>query len=259
MYVLYRILCSENGKVYVGYSSKSAEERFKAHLLNARWKRKTALYDAIRRYGEEAFSVETILQCETHADACAHEIRLIQELGSLLPLGYNMTRGGDGVPLTKEQRDAANAKKRGFCSPKQLAANRRRKGQKASEETRAKLSAARKGRKQRPETVAKRLETLRKTIERKIAAGLIAPPKPRPATQRVRSTEPKPPRVKKPRVWTSEDRERERQRALAQWTPEAREAARERAAKQWTPEARKKVSERMAARYAKEKVERSVA
>ena len=259
MYVLYRILCSENGKVYVGYSSKSAEERFKAHLLNARWKRKTALYDAIRCYGEEAFSVETILQCESHAEACAHEIRLIEELGSLLPLGYNMTRGGDGVPLTKEQRDAANAKKRGVCSPKQLVANRRRKGQKASEETRAKLSAARKGRKQRPETIAKRIETFLKTREKKIAAGLIPPPKPRVATKRVRSTQPKTPQIKTPRVWTPEDREQERQRALAQWTPEAKEAARERAAKQWTPEARKKVSERMFARYAKTKAERSAA
>jgi group I intron endonuclease len=259
MYVLYRITCSENGKVYVGYSSKSAEDRFKAHLLNARWKRKTALYDAIRCYGEAAFSVETILQCESHAEACAHEIRLIEELCSLLPSGYNMTRGGDGVPLTKEQRDAANAKKRGVCSPKQLAANLRRKGQKASEETRAKLSAARRGRKQSPEQVAKRAETLRRKHAEKVAAGLVPPKKPRVVKPRVKVPRDKTPRARKPRIWTIEDRARERQRALAQWTPEAREAARERANKQWTPEARKKVSERMAARYAKERSERSVA
>jgi group I intron endonuclease len=244
MYVLYKISCSVNGKAYVGYSSKSAEDRFKAHLLNARWKRKTALCDAIRCYGDEAFSVEVILTCETHAEACAHEIRLISELGSILPLGYNMTKGGDGVPLTPEQREVANAKKRGVCSPKQLAANRRRIGQKASEETRAKLSAARRGRKQSPEQVAKREETFRKNREKKIAAGLIMPAKPR---------------IKKPRVWTIEDRARERQRALAQWTPEAREAARTRATKQWTPEAREKVSERMLARYAKDKDERLAA
>lgn len=257
MYVLYKITCSTNGKAYVGYSSKSAEDRFKAHLLNARWKRKTALCDAIRCYGDAAFSVEVILTCKTHAEACAHEIRLIAELGSILPLGYNMTKGGDGVPLTQEQREAANAKKRGVCSPKQLAANRRRKGQKASEETRAKLSAARKGRKQPPEQVAKRLETFRKNREEKIAAGLIAAPKAR--TPRVRNTLGKVPRDKKPRVWSLEDRARERQRALAQWTPEAKQAAKDRAAKQWTPEARKKVSERMLARYAKRKAERLAA
>lgn len=162
MYVLYKITCSANGKVYVGYTSKTAEERFGHHLRNARWKRKTALYDAIRAYGAEHFSVETILECETHADACRHEIRLISELNTLLPLGYNMTHGGDGVPLTKEQRDAANAKKRGVCYPKQLEANLRGKGRKVSEETRAKLSAARRGKKQNPEWVRKRMESFRR-------------------------------------------------------------------------------------------------
>ena len=163
MYVLYKITCSENGKVYVGYTSKTAEERFQAHLLNARWKKKTALYDAIRCYGDAAFAVEMLLECESHAEACEHEIRLIKELNSLLPTGYNMTHGGDGVPLTKEQQEAANAKKRGVCYPKQLEANLRRKGQKASDETRAKLSAIRKGRKQNPEWVRKRVESFLRT------------------------------------------------------------------------------------------------
>jgi group I intron endonuclease len=163
MYVLYKITCSENGKVYVGYTSKTAEERFQSHLLNARWKKKTALYDAVRCYGNDAFAVEMLLECESHPEACEHEIRLIKEFNSVLPGGYNMTHGGDGVPLTEEQREAANAKKRGVCYPKQLEANLRRKGQKASEETRAKLSAIRKGRKQNPEWVRKRVESFRRT------------------------------------------------------------------------------------------------
>lgn len=170
MYTLYKIVCSANGKLYIGYTSKTAEERFQTHLLNAKWKRKTALYDAIRAYGPEAFSVEMLLTCDDHASACAHEVRLIAELCCLLPAGYNMTSGGDGVPLTEEQRAAANAKKRGVCSPKQLASNLRRKGQKASAETRAKLSVARKGRKQSAEHVTKRAASFRKTIEARIAA-----------------------------------------------------------------------------------------
>jgi hypothetical protein len=138
-----------------------------------------------------------------------------------------------------------------------LAANRRRIGQKASEETRAKLSAARKGRKQSPEQVAKRLETFRKNREKKIAAGLIAAPKAR--IPRGPTLSGKASHVKKPRVWSLEDRVRERQRALAQWTPEAKQAAKERATKQWTPEAREKVSKRMLARYANKKAERLAA
>lgn len=253
MYVLYKIMCAANGKVYVGYTSKTAEERFNQHLRNARWKKKTALYDAIRAYGSENFSVETILECETHADACQHEIRLIAELSSLLPLGYNMTHGGDGVPLTKEQRDAANAKKRGVCYPKQLEANLRGKGRKVSEETRAKLSAARRGRKQSKEHIAKRMEAFRKTQEAKIAAGL---------TKSAKAQKPIAPKkrvVKNPRVWSAEDRARERERALLQWTPEAKQAAKTRADKQWTDAARKKVSERMIAWHAKQRAERLAA
>lgn len=162
-FVLYKITCAANGKLYIGYTSKTAEERFALHLQNARWKRKTALYDAIRCYGPEAFSVAELLRCETHAEACEHERRLIAELASLLPGGYNMTHGGDGVPLTEEQREAANAKKRGRCSPKQLASNLRRKGVKASSETRAKLREIRKGRKQNPEWIAKRIASMKKT------------------------------------------------------------------------------------------------
>jgi group I intron endonuclease len=248
MYTLYKITCSANGKVYIGYTSKTADERFQAHLLNAKWKRKTALYDAIRKYGSDAFSVETVLTCDDHSSACEQEVRLIAETGCLLPAGYNMTTGGDGVPLTEEQRAAAGAKKRGVCSPKQLAANQRRKGQKASDETRAKLSAARRGRKQSAEHAAKRAASFRKTIEAQITAG-----KRTPAAER------RPILLKGPRVWTAEDRARERERALAQWTPEARQAARERAARQWTEDARKKSSEQRRARYAKQRAERSAA
>jgi group I intron endonuclease len=256
MYTLYKITCSANGKVYIGYTSKTADERFQTHLLNAKWKRKTALYDAIRKYGSDAFSVETVLTCDDHSSACKHEIQLIVALGCLLPAGYNMTQGGDGVPLTAEHWRRIGERKRGVCSPKQLAANRRRVGQKVSEETRAKLSAVRKGRKQTPEQVAKRAAAFRKTIDAQISAGERAPLRERKLASGCVA---KLPRSKRPRVWTDEDRARERARAFAQWTPEARQAAKERAIKQWTPEARKKVSERKVALSAKRKAERSAA
>jgi len=242
-YVLYQIACSANGKVYVGYTSKSAEQRFAMHVQNARWKRKTALYDAMRCYGAEAFSVSEILRCETHADACDHERRLIAEMATMLPNGYNMTFGGDGVPLTPEQREAAAAKKRGRCTPKQWAANQRRKGAKASPETLAKLSAARRGKKHSDEHVRKRTEAFRRN--RAVKLGIPYTDKP------LKKHKPKSyNRGAGKRVWTEEARLAERERALKQWTPEAKQAAKERAARQWTPEARKLASERAKARFA---------
>jgi hypothetical protein len=125
------------------------------HCENARWKRNYALADAIRVYGVPAFTVELLLQCESHKEACEHEIRLIRELNSILPNGYNMTHGGDGVPMISEVIAKMAASKRGKITPKMLAHLQKMKGRKLSLETRAKLSAARKGRKKSEEWIQK--------------------------------------------------------------------------------------------------------
>ena len=155
MYSLYKITCSQNGKVYIGYTSKNIDERFKMHCENARWKRNYALADAIRVYGVPAFTVELLFKCESHKEACEHEIRFIKELNSILPNGYNMTHGGDGVPMTAEVIAKMAASKRGKITPKMLAHLQKMKGRKLSLETRAKLSAARKGRKKSEEWIQK--------------------------------------------------------------------------------------------------------
>ena len=247
-YAIYVVTCAANGKRYVGYTSKTAEQRFAQHLLNARWKCITALYHAIRKYGDAAFSVQEMFVCEGHAAACEAERRFIAEMGTVLPLGYNMTLGGDGVPLPRERIDEINAKKRGSPrSEKQEAASARRKGVTASEETRAKLSAARKGKAQNPDWVARRVLAFRRNRAARLGIAfdenaVEAASKPRP-------------RRLKPgkRVWTDEAKKAERQRALAQWTPEAKEAARRRALKQWTPEARQRQSEHKMRHYAQRK------
>lgn len=152
MYKVYKIICSVNGKIYVGYTKKTVEERFEAHLLNARWRRKTALYDAIRAYGNESFSVQLLVECETHEQACAEEIRLIAELNSMLPSGYNMTRGGDGVPVPIEVLKEAGRKKLGVVTEKQRAYFDSRRGIKHSPEHIAKIAAKHIGSKRSEET-----------------------------------------------------------------------------------------------------------
>lgn len=172
MYKVYKISCAENGKLYIGYTGKTIEERLNAHLLNARWRKQTALYDAIRAYGNDAFSVELLAECETHEQACAEEIRLVAELNSMLPNGYNMTRGGDGVPVPIEVHKEAGRRKRGVVtekmrahfnsrrgvkhSPEHIAkCVARRIGSKRSEETRRRMSEAQKGRTNSEEALKK--------------------------------------------------------------------------------------------------------
>lgn len=158
MYQIYKIVCSENGKFYIGYTSKTAEDRFNQHLLNARWRKKTALYDAIRFYGNEAFSVELLVECETHEQACAEEIRFISELNCMLPNGYNMTSGGDGVPVPIEVHKEAGRRKIGVVTEKQRAYYNSRRGIKQSPEHIAKLIAKRIGSKRSEETCRKMSE-----------------------------------------------------------------------------------------------------
>ena len=152
MYRVYKISCSVNGKIYVGYTGKTAEERFNAHLLNARWRKRTALYDAIRTYGNDSFSVELLVECETHAQACSEEIKFIAELNSMLPNGYNMTSGGDGVPVPIEVHKEAGRRKLGVVTEKQRAYFNSRRGVKHSPEHIAKVAAKHLGSKRSEET-----------------------------------------------------------------------------------------------------------
>lgn len=125
MYEVYVITCAPTGLKYVGYTRKGTEVRFREHLDNCRSK-PGRLALAIVKYGKEAFSFETVWSGETHTEACAEEIRLIAALGTLSPGGYNLTYGGDGVPLTAEQYETVAAKKRGKYSERQRVALERR-------------------------------------------------------------------------------------------------------------------------------------
>lgn len=95
MSFLYRIT-SPSGKAYIGVAKHSAAARFKKHCYDAKEGRKTALCNAIRKYGPESMRVETLV--EASSDYCfALEKKAIVHLNSIFPDGYNMTYGGEGV------------------------------------------------------------------------------------------------------------------------------------------------------------------
>lgn len=96
-YVIYIIKNQINGKVYIGKTSKSIEERWKKHLKNADLKINRRLYDSINKYGKDKFIISEIDSTE--------DINLIDEMESWYiylfrsknpEYGYNMTYGGDG-------------------------------------------------------------------------------------------------------------------------------------------------------------------
>lgn len=128
---VYVITCLVNGKRYVGKANMPAQ-RWTAHQTVARTgKGQTPLYVEMREFGLEAFAFEVVEQCESEEQSFDAERIWIRKLRSDdLAVGYNLTSGGQGLTG-------------------------------ASEETRRKMSAAKRGKIQDPSAVARRAETLR--------------------------------------------------------------------------------------------------
>lgn len=144
------LLTSPSGKHYVGITSKTPEERWKKHCRDAQKGSQRALQQAIRKHGPESFKVETIETVETWEEACEREKFWIAWIGTRPPFGYNLTGGGDGVVGVKASDET---------KAKMSAAQKGRKGnwlgKSHTAETKAKVSSARKGRAHSEETRTK--------------------------------------------------------------------------------------------------------
>ena len=100
---IYVIENLENGKGYVGQTTRSVEQRFIEHCKSFSGCLK--LRNAIQKYGQECFSVETIWEGECSQDELdALEIHYIEQFNTIDPYGYNLTYGGLGGKFSDEKR-----------------------------------------------------------------------------------------------------------------------------------------------------------
>lgn len=122
-----------NGKRYIGATTMTLERRFGFHKATAlRGCSKTALGRAIVKYGVDAFAiaaVASLLPGSTVDDMFDLERAIIAQEGTKGTGNYNLTEGGEGTVGYK-------------CTPEQI---QRKLGRPCSAETRAKMSAVRKG------------------------------------------------------------------------------------------------------------------
>lgn len=81
--------------MYVGQTN-NPERRWAEHkcIAQHQYHYKSALYAAMRKYGNNAFRFDIIEEC-ADADMSNREQYWIQELNTLTPNGYNMTPGGE--------------------------------------------------------------------------------------------------------------------------------------------------------------------
>lgn len=95
MAYIYQITNDINGKIYVGKTERSIEERFKEHCKdsNRREFEKRPLYRAMNKYGTEHFHIELLEETDKPEE---REIYWIEQKRSFKN-GYNATLGGDGT------------------------------------------------------------------------------------------------------------------------------------------------------------------
>jgi group I intron endonuclease len=95
-YKCYKITNKINGKVYIGYTKKSVDTRFREHVKVSRGKGyKCSFQYAILKYGKDNFEVQVLDDNLTKKNACMKEIEYIVLYDSRKN-GYNETSGGDG-------------------------------------------------------------------------------------------------------------------------------------------------------------------
>lgn len=112
---VYCIKNKVNGKLYVGVTTKGYKNRFTSHVWHSRKSSGNCrvLYNAMRKYGQAAFSVELIDTASSFEEMNQLERKYIAMLGSMHPNGYNLTDGGDAGSFAEETRLMASKRLKG--------------------------------------------------------------------------------------------------------------------------------------------------
>ena len=129
---IYKITNKLNGKVYIG-QSVDIDTRWRQHC-NA--KDNVAIHNAIKKYGKENFNFEVLLECPVEM-LNDWERDMIALYDCISPKGYNLTEGGGGCKCSEETRLKMSEAKKGKPSWN--------KGIPCSKEHKRKISEANKG------------------------------------------------------------------------------------------------------------------
>jgi group I intron endonuclease len=98
--IVYRATNKINGKCYIGYTTKSIDERIKEHIYRSKSKNDKSYFylfkKSLRKYGIDSFKWDVLENCESKQDCCLKEIYYIKKYNTISPNGYNLTEGGNG-------------------------------------------------------------------------------------------------------------------------------------------------------------------
>lgn len=93
---IYKIKNLINGKLYVGRTSRTLEERFKQHKNRCdKGMHDSPLYNSMRKYGMDNFEIFLIKDNLSFEQSVKEEEKYIRKLNTLSPNGYNLNSGGE--------------------------------------------------------------------------------------------------------------------------------------------------------------------
>lgn len=96
--VVYRRTNTKNGKVYIGKTTRTSEERWISLLAEVKRGSSNLIHRAIRKYGSESFTTDILYEARTYEELSKMETFFIILHQSHKPEnGYNLTLGGDGA------------------------------------------------------------------------------------------------------------------------------------------------------------------
>jgi group I intron endonuclease len=182
VFTVYRATCTASGKSYIGISVRWPR-RWREHINAAGPRAKSLLSRAIALYGAAAFTTEILYEATSEREACAVERGLIAEYGTLVPLGYNLSTGGEGSVgrrvSAEGRRNLSEAVKRQWQNPefraKAIAAFQDRIIPESHKEHLRALAADMKGKPRDVESVEKgRLKLMGHTVSAETRAKMSA-------------------------------------------------------------------------------------
>lgn len=136
IYKVYKISNNVNDKVYIGQTIKPLLKRFQQHCKPSN--NCIKLRNAIQKYGNDNFCIETIITVQDQLTADALEKFYIKLFDSIKK-GYNITEGGRGG----RGRRGSQGRKHSEETKKKI--SKSNKGRNLSKQTKRKMSESKKG------------------------------------------------------------------------------------------------------------------
>lgn len=141
---IYRVLDKKTGKIYVGQTTHSLEDRISGHMADCKRERLKHAWHKELRERPDDFEWCELATCNSQEELDDAEIMWGHKLNALVPHGYNVCLGNGRGRLSDEHRRKLSEAGTGRVVSEQtrLKMSQTGRGRKKSEETKARMKEA---------------------------------------------------------------------------------------------------------------------